>query len=343
MYKTVRNIIIFVLLASTLTVLIILGRKNSVLPSNPDSFVGNTAGNLNNGGYFAEDSKYIYFANYLDQFRLYRMDKKLQHLTLLQKDSVMYLNLDSASQNLFYSRINYRKDSNNKAGLDLSSSGIYRLNLKTRSLNQLYKNTCGIVALMGNRLYFQSHGADGNFDLCCIASNQKNARTEKLSEDFFSPGDCFDGRMYYTGVGKDHFLYSFHAADKSSELLAEIDGYLPLTTSDGVYFLSMLHNYNLYFLPNAENTAELISERRISTYNISSDQTKIFYQVDEKEESRICVYDLSSGTETVLMNGNFKNLNVVDNYLFFNNFSETEGYVYNYSEDSLFAFTPYAD
>ena len=44
------------------------------IPDNPPETVGNTAGNLNNSGYFCEYDGKVYFANVYDSDTLYSMD-----------------------------------------------------------------------------------------------------------------------------------------------------------------------------------------------------------------------------------------------------------------------------
>ncbi len=68
-----KNILIisitFVILAA-IFVIMILGNR---IPMNEDSAVGNTPGNLNNGGYFCEADGVVYFANAYDNYALYSM------------------------------------------------------------------------------------------------------------------------------------------------------------------------------------------------------------------------------------------------------------------------------
>ena len=66
---------------------------------NPDYVVGNTAGNLYNGGTFCEDDEYVYFSNAYDNGALYRMRpdesdmKKLVSTQVSSINSVSYTHL----------------------------------------------------------------------------------------------------------------------------------------------------------------------------------------------------------------------------------------------------------
>ncbi len=69
--------IIPVIAGSILLILVIANLVNAFLsrvPANDISVTGNTAGNLNNSGLFAEDNGKVYFSNAYDDGRLYSMN-----------------------------------------------------------------------------------------------------------------------------------------------------------------------------------------------------------------------------------------------------------------------------
>lgn len=343
MNKKVKTVLICIIALSILTIVIILLKLGTRLPENPSDYAGNSAGNLYNRGLFAEDDTYIYFANLADNYRLYRMDKSLEHIERINKDSVEYLNPDSSSRFLYYSRINYRQNTQGNTVFDLLSSGIYRLNLKNSGVSRLYDETCGTVLLAGNRLFYQAHGKDGSFDLYSLPSDKEKASSALVTTEYLTPACYSDNLLYYAGVGTDHYLYTYSPDNDSTNVYAEIDCYLPIVADGGVYFLSQAHNYALYFLPNTSDEASLLVDERISSYNLSTDGKTLFYQIDNGRNNRLCRYDIASGTETVLMDGDYKNLNTVSDYLFFSDFAETVCYCYDTTADVVFSFMPEAD
>lgn len=342
MSKRIRNVLIFIIILSVIVSLAILSKINSRLTVNPPEYAGNTGGNLYNRGLFTEDNTYIYFANPADNFHLYRMDKDLENITLLHKDSVEFLNVDSEGS-VYYSRINYRMNTMGSSAFDMLSTGIYRYNPKKSKLTRLYRNLCGAVLLAGNNLFFQVHGSDGSYDLYAVATDKDRAKEVLITNDFILPLSYRDGLMYYSGVGSDHALYTYAPSTGATAKFAEIDCYLPVATADGVYFLSQKHDYSLFYLPNNSDTAELITEERLSTYNISTDGTRLFYQVDGGNNNRLCSYDLSAKKEATIVEGDFRNLNTVADYLFFTNFDETVCYCYQISSGTLTTFMPTAE
>lgn len=340
MNKTLRNVLLCILAVSLLTIVILIGKLNARLPENPPEYSGNTAGNLYNHGLFVRSDNKIYFANVADNFRLYEMNLDLTNAKRLQSDSVEYLNIDSFGSHLYYSRINYRKATNGNNVLDLQTSGIYRLETKNNTINRLFSDPCGTILLAGNRLLFQKHGADGDYDLYSINCTKRKDTPALLSNSYYTPANYYNNVLYYAGVTKDHKLYAYHPDTDTTEESADIDCYLPITGRDGTYFLSMSHNYALCLLPHTSDKVTMISTDRICTYNLSEDQNVLFYQTDKKKDNRLCRYDIYAKTETTLMEGDFKNLNTVGTYLFFTDFNETVCYCYNISDGSIIEFAP---
>lgn len=340
MNKKLKHFFIFLIVASVLVIAALLLKITSRVPDNPADYAGNTAGNLYNRGLFAEDENYIYFANPADNFRLYRTTHDLTDTVRLNKDSVEYINPDSSSTYLYYSRINYRQNTNGNTVFDLLDSGIYRFNLKNEGLSRLYSETCGTVLLGGNQLFYQTHGSDGNYDFYSLAVNENDAKSSLITAEHIQPVNYRNGLLYYSGVTDDHCLYSLSPATGDAALFADLDCYLPIVTGSGTYFLSLKHEYALFYLPNTDDTAVLITNERISSYNLSADGRTLFYQVDDGKNNRLCRYDIATEQETELLSGNFKNLNTVSHYLFFTDFAESTCYCYDISAGSLSQFMP---
>ena len=83
--KTLLILIPFLLFVLIVGALAILGDR---IPDNPPETIGNTAGNLNNSGYFCEYDGTVYFANAYDSNTLYSMDPSEQNIKKLGNASV---------------------------------------------------------------------------------------------------------------------------------------------------------------------------------------------------------------------------------------------------------------
>ena len=197
--------------------------------------------------------------------------------------------------------------------------------------------------LGGNSLYFQTYGEDGNFDLEYVQTDKNKAPVKKITTDYVHPVNYQNGLLYYSGIADDHCLYSFSPASNTASRVAQIDCHMPIITDEGTYFLSMAHNYSLFYLPKTSNTATALVEKRISSYNLSGDGRFVFYQTDGSDDNGLYCYDTITRTESLLVPGDYKNLNVASRYLFFTNFNETTCYCYDSSTGSVFGFMPSAE
>lgn len=340
MNKRIKNMLVFFFVVFLFVIVIIIGKTKSKLPDNPANYAGNTAGNIYNRGLFAEDENYIYFANLADNFRLYRTTHSLDEVTCLNKDSVEYINPDASSEYIYYSRINYRKNTYGNTVFDILDTGIYRFGIKTEQLTRLYPDACGMVLLGGNSLFYQAHGDDGNFDLCSLEINKKKPKSKTITTEYILPANYQNGLLYYAGVSDDRSLYSVAPDTGNDTRIKNLDCFQPIITAAGSYYLSLSHNYALYFLSDSSDTPTLITGNRVSAYNISKDGRTLFYQVDDGVNNRLCRYDTISKKEEELLYGNFKNLNTVSHYLFFTDFEETTCYCYDISTGGLYSFMP---
>jgi hypothetical protein len=75
-----------------------------------------------------------------------------------------------------------------------------------------------------------------------------------------------------------------------------------------------------------------------STYNLSPDGNSIYYQIDGGDNNRICKLDLSTMITETIIDGNYKNIHVTSNYIFFRDFNETNTYAFQPSSGALKTF-----
>lgn len=343
MNKVLKTIMICLLSVSVLAILVLVGKLAKKLPKNPDGYLGNTSGNLQNNGLFVEDENYIYFANVSDSFKLCRMDKDLQNAVTLGEDSVSCLNLGADGSSVYYKRINYRMNRAGGSVYDISSTGIYRLNLKKKSLTRLFKDTSGSMLLYGNLLVFQDHGEDGDFDLYTLRIDQNKAKPKLLTKEPIAPVGVYGSALIYSDPKEGHTLSSIQPDTGSVSVYADVNSFFPVLTENSILFLSMSYDYALTELPFTDDSATLLTDERLCALNVSPDNRTIYYQVDRGEQSRICRYDRAQKKETTILEGNYKNLNTVSHYLFFTDFEEKICYYYDDNSQTVSQFLPATD
>lgn len=91
--KKVIAIILIILAISGIGIGVFFNYQHSRTTMNNDNAVGNTSGNLLNGGLFCEYDGKIYFANPNDYNRLYVMNSDCTDIKKLNEDSVAYINV----------------------------------------------------------------------------------------------------------------------------------------------------------------------------------------------------------------------------------------------------------
>ena len=115
-----RNIITVVALIAFVALLAVakyISRRLSVIPENDPTVVGNTAGNLYNGGYFCETGDKVYFSNAYDKHALYSMNADQTELKKLASGETSFIN--AAGDYLYY----FSRSSSDQSGLGYVRNG----------------------------------------------------------------------------------------------------------------------------------------------------------------------------------------------------------------------------
>ena len=305
--------------------LIVLSAFHQSTRQNDGTVLGNTAGNLYNGGLFCEYDGVIYFANHNDDNSLYRMNASdCSNIEKLHHDRICYLNADE--NYLYYSRMNHQKEDGSASIFTLFNTGLYRVNRKNaKNLHSILTKPCGLTLLYGNELFYQHYEEGEGLSLHRVGTDGEN--NSELSSDALLPACVSDGIFYYSGVNKDHNLHTLNPATGETATIMERYTYFPMVKDGFIYFMTLgdyaLHRYNPF-----DGTSEKLVEEPCATYNISNDGRYLYYQVDRTDNNRICVLDLDTMTSTTILEGDYSQIHVTSNYVFFTDFMETTVYAY---------------
>lgn len=325
MKNKIPYIILSIVFICLIAFLFVFSALDKITKQNDGTVLGNTAGNLYNGGLFCEYDGIIYFANHKDDNSLYRMSATdCSNIEKLHHDRVCYLNADE--NYLYYSRMNHQREEDAASIFTLFNTGLYRVNRKNgNNLHSIYRNPCGLALLYGNNLYYQHYQDNEGLSLHRVATDGED--NIKLSSEALLPASVADGVIYYAGVNKDHNLHTLNPATGEAATLLERSIYLPIVREEGIYFMTLgdyaIHRYN----PTSGTSEKLISDP-CSGYNISNDGRYLYYQIDRTDNNRICVLDLNTMTSTTILEGDFGQIHVTSNYVFFTDFAETTVYAY---------------
>lgn len=334
MNNTLKKIIIAIIIAAALICSILLYYRTTRTSLNEEDVIGNTAGNLYNGGLFCEYNGVIYFSNMNDDGALYQMNLNCTDVRKIHPNKVKYINADA--NYLYYSKVNYSKQKHSDNIFELYNAGVYRIDKNGKNLKLLNKDPAGVVSLFKNTLFFQHYNTSEGLTFYKV--NIDDTDEKKLYDDPIVPASYINGEMYFSGASFDHDIHALNMNNLSVRTVYTGNTYMPIATNDWIYYISLEDNYKLYRIDlNGENKT-LIVDEFVFTYNISPDGNKIYYQVDGGDNNRIECLDLSSMTTKTIQQGDFKEIHVTTNYIFFLDFKEINVYAYDPVTEKLSTF-----
>lgn len=326
MNKTVKKTIITLTVLTVLIVLIILlytKFSNFTKTVYNDNILanGNISGNLYNGGYFAEADGRIYFSNPYDDNTLYVMNSDETTAKKISKDKAYSINV--YGNYIYYSKNNI--DTTNSDSIFRSTLlGAVRCNLDGTNAIKLNDRYTGTLSLVGNTIFFQNFVNDTKagtttYTIKSIGIDGKDVQL--FSDKTINIAGTKGSIIYYTDPENNHNIYSISTKNKSTSRIVKGICWMPIVQGNQLYYINAEDNYSLVktSLSNPDKSTVLVDER-ICTYNVSD--TYIYFQIDDQENSKICRIrkDASTNEYEVIKEGNFENINLTSNYVYFNSF-----------------------
>lgn len=316
--RTVASITFIILLIAGLAA---FNSWNSRIIYNSDNATGNTCGNLNNGGLFAEYKDKIYFANPYDQNHLYVMNSDCSNARKLNDDSVASLNV--CGNYIYYVKNNFTSDS---IGVLFRGSlfGLYRTDLNGENKVELYEKLSGILSLCGNYIYYQHYDDQTAFSLYKVKINGKEET--KISDIEYNPASMVDGKIYFSNITdkSNHGIFTLDTKNNSISQYFEGNTYLADMQGNYLYYIDIDKGYSLLRVNTSNKMVEQLCEERVVKYNIYGN--KIFYQV-EGEHGGIYRMNVDGTQHELVASGNFTNIHCTSQYTFFQYF-DNQGVLY---------------
>lgn len=287
-----------------------LSKKTSY---NVGAVSGNTAGNLYNKGIFCEYKGKVFFSNSYDRGELYIMDSDGSHISKLYNDTVSYIN--AAGKYIYYARNNLN-ESNINAIFRGNLFGVYRIDQTGKNLLSLSNETCGAVSLGNNQVFFQQYSAETALTLKSISID--GITKKNLEEAAINPSCIVNGTMYYNNVADNYNLMEMNIETGSTTLVNEGGFWNPIYDDNYIYFMDIENNYTLARMNLNNYEKQTLTAERIDAYNLYDEY--IYYQVNDPSDPRLCRIK-KDGTEVEsILSGNFCNINVTSEYVYFNRF-----------------------
>ncbi len=323
--------IILILLFAVFSVTTFLSGR---VKMNPEGTIGNTAGNLNNGGLFCEYDGTVYFSNSYDNGSLYAMTPDEGNLRKLNDSTVS--NILAGGKYLYYYRDNATTSSN--LGRVQSADAFIRSDLKGNNVTSITKDMILSGQLVDNYLYLLAAGPK-HPEFYKI----KIDKTEKvvLADYIINPACAVNGTIYYNGTEDNHYLYGLDTATDTSRKIWDGNIWNPIVNGEYVYYMDVSENYRLCRYSMAQNAIEVLTEERVDLFNVGSGY--IYYQTSGETSQLKCMR--TDGSEAwVIADGVYTNINLTSQYVYFQEFrNETSMYHSYIGSNSFDSFTAARD
>lgn len=309
-----KLVIPLVLIVIFLIAVYILSYYMKQIPENPDDTIGNSAGNLNNGGYFCESDGKVYFANAYDGGTLYCMNPDESEIKKLNRSEASQIN--AAGNYLYY----YQKNSSSYPDFSFlfRTYGLYRTNKKGGNPVCLDKADCKNVSLAGNTLFY-SKAVDGaqTLHLFSIGTDKKDG-CERF-DYLVNPSSILNGLMYYNGTEENHYLYACDTKTGQEKLIKEYNMWFPTIHGQFIYFLDLENNYELCRYNLYDDTLEMLTSERVEFFNLTANY--IYYQTTGTASPALMRMGLDGSNPEVVSEGVYRDINVTSQYVYFRSFA----------------------
>ncbi len=298
---------------------------------NDENVDGSTPGNIYNNGLFCQLDDTIYFSNLEDDGALYSMDTKMTTYSKLCTDKVNFIN--ACGKYIVYNRINNKKEHSSGSALVFINVGVYRVHLNGKRMIRLDKSPSTSVHQYGNDIYYHCYDSDDAYSLYSVGLDGEN-RKQVLKEPV-SNAMITNQYIYYTGVSQDHDIYRLSKTSNQKELVKEGNYSQVILKDSTMYCINNDDNYSIVRMnPDGTSESTLVNDR-VSTYNITADGNYLFYQADGGDHNGVYVVNLLNGETNLVEAGDYQNLCLTEDYLFFNKFNADSMYYVSLSNPTV--------
>lgn len=313
MKKTLKAILIIACIILLLGGIMLVHYFTGRVPSNPDDLVGNTAGNLYNGGYFCQDENgTVFFANFYDNGTLYSMNADEGEIRKVSDAQVSALN--TGGNYLYY----YMSDSSTSTGLGFVRRvvGIYRCKKNGSAVTTLSREPAGSLLLVGDNILYQNCPDGKSWDTSIMNTDGRDK--EILFPYCINPASFSNGLLYYNETVDTHFLSTFDMESRTENRILKYNVWHPVCVGSKVYFMDIENNYRLCVLDTITSDVKEITPDRVDFFNIAGEY--IYYQRSSETDPALMRIRTDGTGEEVVANGVYNTLSVTDQYIYFRAF-----------------------
>ena len=283
---------------------------------NDDNVIGNTAGNLNNGGTFSEDNGILYFSNPYDGNKLYSMNSDCTDPKKLIDDRIASINVHG---NYIYYIKNNSIGSAANAAISSELTGVFRCNLDGKKVVSLYDNISSTISLCGNYIYYQHNDKKTASSLYKVKIDSSDNKL--ISKVDYNPSSFYNGKIYFSSIKEDHNIYTLDT--KTNSISAYYSGNTSYADMEGdfLYYIDLDKGSSLLRLNTENKTVELLSAGHCLNYNVY--ENKIFFLKDG-DDAGLYRMNIDGSNVELIASGNFINVQCTSNYTFFQYFNKPD-------------------
>lgn len=307
MKKNVKAIIVFVIILVIVAGLAFLYYLSERIPANPEGTVGNTAGNLYNGGLFCEQDGKVYFANPKDQNCLYSMNTDETGLQKLYAGNVC--NILAGGEYLYF----FMKE---PVGSSLDKLRVSHAFFRSKSDGSKVKSMTNDVVidaqLVNDTIYIQTVDKKGPV---FYRMNTDRSHKSELGNYEIDPSCASDGIIYYNGKALNHYLYALDTKTDVSSVLWKGNLWYPVLDGNYFYFLDVENSYRLCRYDTINKVVEILTHDRVDCFNIGGGY--IYYQCNSASEPALKRMNLNGSDATVIAEGNYTAIHMTSQYVYF--------------------------
>lgn len=289
----------------------IFSQNSRKVKQNDPTTVGNTAGNLYNGGLFCENDGYVYFSNAYDNSALYRMKPDETEMKKIVTTQVNNINIDD--NYIYYYQ--FGSGEGQGFGYVIDMSGVYRADKKRpKNATSLDGTHLDNMILVGNHLYYDANDANGVY-LKKIGTDGTDAKA--ITDYKVTAASSSKGLIYFVNNVKNFHLMALNTTNDSISDILKEDVYMPIVAGNEVFCIDVHNNYAMvkYNLSNGEKT--VLDTTRTDLFNITNQF--VYYQTSG-EAVELRRVPRNGGSYQIVATGAHNSINVTSKYVYFKKF-----------------------
>ena len=258
--------------------------------------LGNTAGNIVNGGYVAENENFFFWAT-LGEDKIYKSNKDFSENKEIFEGKFGVTEINVADGYIYFT--------------DGTPGYLRKMTIDGKKSKILTFSHVENVIVSGERIYYKTsekeYGKEKVYS--CDLNGRNRIFLAKNVSQF-----CIDGEtIYYTKSDDRHSLWSMDLFGENNRKLNSEHTINP-TFDDKYIYYTTAENFNIFRMDKENLQTECINAERCASINIYGDW--IYYGTN-RYLGPLCRMSKDGKTKEVLLNAPIAEINIVDNFVFY--------------------------